>query len=173
MFVALAALFLGIFNYRQAKRRDSYHLTAIILNQEVKGADGITEADLVECEIVNTGQRPVTIKNIGLVFGPNRHFPILTMKRRWRCKWHERLTLQGLTFVENRPQTVHFRWGPIEDFLIEAGLTNHPRFEGAQLNLGGGRFEFLDLPHKDRITKEARSILLGKLAVVRPTKSSS
>jgi hypothetical protein len=117
--IALAALGLGIFNYRQARRRDTFQLRAAVRTMNSRLQDGTLEASDLEVELTNVGQRPVTVTDVALVWRRRGLWGRLA-RRGWRLRrrrsyqWHQRLQYGGLrlrtwqvrcgTWLEDRPR---------------------------------------------------------------------
>jgi len=171
--IALAALGLGIFNYRQARRRDRYQLRAAVTQSMLHPQFGPAQAHDLNIELTNVGQRPVTIKDVAMVWSQRglrgritrygRHF-------RWRRSyhWHGRLKLDGIRLGENHPQKVVWAWGGAAAHLQQAKLGPRPVLVGVQVRMGVTDTKLLRVRNPARIEETARAILAGELPVYRP-----
>ncbi len=171
--IALAALGLGIFNYRQARRRDTFQLRAAAKTMNSRLQNGTLEASDLEVELTNVGQRPVTVTDVALVWR-RRGLRGRLARRGWRLRrrrfylLHQRLQYGGLLVVENHPQTVQWGWAGAIDGLQRASAGDDPVLVRVIVAIGATERRLLPTQNHEPVETTVHAVLSGQLPVRRP-----
>jgi len=170
--IALAALGLGVFNYRQARRRDTYQLRAAVTQSIMRPKDGPAEAYDLDIELTNVVQRPVTVTDIAMVWRQSGIGSLVT-RRGWRLRWrrsyqwHTRLRREGHRLVENHPEKVLWGWAGAADHFESAQLGPKPVLVGIQVRMGATDTKLMRVRNRKAVEETARAIREGELRVYR------
>jgi hypothetical protein len=171
--IAVAALVLGIVNYRQARRRDKYELRAAVTTSNIREQSGEVRADTLIVELTNTGQRPVTVTDIAVVWrkrGLRGRWTLGSrrLRRRQFYQWHGRLGIDGVRLEENHPHKTHWRWADVEEFLRRVDVGAEPVLASVSMTIGHLERASATPSHREPIERTARDLLSGALTVWRP-----
>jgi hypothetical protein len=158
--IALAALGLGVLNYRRQSRRDTFDLRAELRPTMIADIGEPSRPYRVQCQLTNVGQRPVVATNVALILGEAK-------RRRWlvaACRKRRWMWLDGrrdYRLLENLSIEIEWPW----DVVVTAAKGtpfSEPIIKGVRVVLSGPRN--VDIRLSRRASRSLNPILRDLIA---------